>query len=275
MAKSGNSSGKKRDAAPTRPTKGKLTRGAQLAASKGGKPGVKGAKPGAKGGKPGTPAKGRAPKRPAATPVAPESETIAPAAVFRLGMVPGATPGKWIDAWHERMPVTAIELEPIELRDQHDRLRDGGIDAALVRLPLTMDGLSVIPLYDEVAVVMMNADSSLTVAEELDLADLAGEIVIAPLDDVYGLEVAGAVAPAFEPPADTAEAVATVAAGVGVLIVPLSLARLHRRKDAPHRRLRDGPTSTVALAWPTDRTTPEVEAFIGIVRGRTANSSRA
>ena len=41
-----------------------------------------------------------------------------------------------------------------------------------------------------------------------------------------------------------------------------------------YRPLRDGPSSTVALAWVADRTTPAVDAFVGIVRGRTANSSR-
>jgi hypothetical protein len=30
----------------------------------------------------------------------------------------------------------------------------------------------------------------------------------------------------------------------------------------------------VALAWLRDRTTPDVEAFVGVVRGRTARSSR-
>ena len=35
-----------------------------------------------------------------------------------------------------------------------------------------------------------------------------------------------------------------------------------------------GPTSTVALAWRREHTTPDVETFVGIVRGRTANSSR-
>ena len=28
------------------------------------------------------------------------------------------------------------------------------------------------------------------------------------------------------------------------------------------------------LAWPADATTPDIEAFVGVVRGRTANSSR-
>ena len=64
------------------------------------------------------------------------------------------------------------------------------------------------------------------------------------------------------------------ASGTGIVIVPMSLARMHQRKDAAFRILRGGPTSTVAIAWPRDHTTEDVETFVGIVRGRTANSSR-
>lgn len=242
-----------------------MTRGAQLSAKAAAKSGSKG-RP-----KPGGTAK--SPKRTALTPVEPV-EAVAAASSFRLGVVPGATPGKWIDAWRERMPETALELAPIDARTSHQPLRDGMVDAALVRLPIESAGLSVIPLYDEVAVVVMSVDSALTVADELQFADLAGEIVITPRDDVYGLAVPDAVTPAFDAPADTAEAIATVAAGVGIVIVPMSIARLHRRKDVTRRPLRGAPASTIALAWTSEHTTPEVETFVGIVRGRTANSSR-
>ena len=194
---------------------------------------------------------------------------------FVLGAIPGATPGGWIDAWRERMPQTELELRPIAVSSQRAELLEGGLDAALVRLPIEADGLGVIRLYDEVAVVVCSADSHLTAAEDLGLDDLAGEVLIVPADDVLGLRVPGSVAASFAPPEDTAQAIATVAAGVGIVIAPMSLARLHRRKDAAYRPLRNGPTSTVALAWPSDRTTPVVEAFIGIVRGRTPNSSRS
>lgn len=193
---------------------------------------------------------------------------------FVLGAIPGATPGGWIDAWRERMPQTELELRPVAVSAQRTELLGGRIDAALVRLPIDEDGLSVIRLYDEMPVVVCAADSHLTAADELRLDDLAGELVIVPRDDVLGLEVPGALAPRFAPPEDTAQAIATVAAGVGIVIVPMSLARLHRRKDAAYRPLRDAPVSTVALAWPAERTTAAVEAFIGIVRGRTPNSSR-
>ncbi len=196
-------------------------------------------------------------------------------AVFVLGAIPGATPGGWIDAWKERMPQTELELRPIAASTQRSALLDEGLDAALVRLPIDRSGLSVIALYDETAVVVTSADSHLTTVDELDLEDLAGEVLIVPQDDVLALTVPGTVAASFSPPGDTEQAIATVAAGVGIVIVPMSLARLHRRKDTAYRPLRDGPVSTVALAWPTEQTTLAVEAFVGIVRGRTANSSRS
>lgn len=195
-------------------------------------------------------------------------------ATFILGATPGATPGRWIDTWKERMPRTALELVPLAVADQRRALSEADVDAALVRLPIEKDGLHVIPLYDEVPVVVCAKDSHLTAAEELDAADLEGEVLIVPADDVLGIRVPGTVAPRFAPPADTGEAIATVAAGVGVVVVPMSLARLHHRKDVDYRPLREGPVSTVALAWVSERTTPAVEAFVGIVRGRTANSSR-
>lgn len=173
------------------------------------------------------------------------------------------------------MPHTPLELVPLRVADQRAALDSASVDAAIVRRPIDAGGLHVIPLYDEVPVVVCAADSHLTAADELTLADLAGEIVISPLDDVLHVEVPGAVAPAFAPPGDTEQAIETVAAGVGIVIVPMSLARLHHRRDVAQRPLRDGPASSVALAWPASATTELVETFVGIVRGRTAHSSRS
>lgn len=233
-------------------------------------------------GRPARPGAARKPaqpaKRTAATPKKPAAAAEAaplPTGPLRLGIIPGATVGTWIDRWQQRMPTVPVELVPLPVATQLDVLRAGEVDAALVRLPVEEPALHVIPLYDEVPVVVCAADSHLTAADELTLADLAGEIVIVPVDDVLAVHVPDAVAPAFAPPETTADAIATVAAGVGVVIVPMSLARLHHRKDADHRVLTDGPTSTVALAWPREAASPLVDTFIGIVRGRTANSSRS
>lgn len=193
---------------------------------------------------------------------------------FVLGAIPGATPGRWIDTWNERMPRTVLELRPLAVATQLEALRSGEVDAALVRQPVEKGEFHVIPLYEEVPVVVAAADSSLLAVDELDAADLAGEVLLVPGDDVLAPRVPGTEPPAVPAPATTADAIELVAAGVGIAIVPMSLARLHHRRDVEYRVLRDGPPSAVALAWLADRTTPEVEAFVGVVRGRTANSSR-
>ncbi|PQZ59194.1 transcriptional regulator [Microbacterium sp. MYb54] len=213
------------------------------------------------------------PKKPTTKVVfdAPQPESDEPR-TFRLGAVPGATPGKWIDAWKQRMPRVPLELVPIEAATQRAAL--DGVDAALVRLPLTDDSLHIIPLYDELPVVVAAVDSHLMAAAELAGSDLEGEVVIGLTDDVLGpLELPG-TSPARFAALPTNEAIVTAASGVGIVIVPMSLARMHHRKDADHRVLADGPVSTVALVWPRERTTPDVETFVGIVRGRTTNSSR-
>lgn len=207
-------------------------------------------------------------------------------APFRLGAVEGATPGKWIGTWRERMPHVALELVPLTVADQRQAVATASVDAALVRLPIDRTDLHLIPLYDEVPVVVCAAESHLTAADELTLADLVGEVIIAPRHPPLALDVAGGEAPRFAAPDTVADAIALAASGVGVVIVPMSLARLHHRKDAAHRPLADGPTSTIALAWPSApavtmpaaasaaATGALVDTFIGIVRGRTANSSR-
>ena len=77
------------------------------------------------------------------------------------------------------------------------------------------------------------------------------------------------------PPMSVRDAVEVVAAGSGVLLVPMSVARLHHRKDVDHRPVTDLPTTKVGLAWRVDNEDERVQAFIGIVRGRTARSSRS
>jgi hypothetical protein len=54
----------------------------------------------------------------------------------------------------------------------------------------------------------------------------------------------------------------------------MSLARLHHRKDVVAVRVTGVPTTKVGLTWRVDDEDERVQAFIGVVRGRTANSSR-
>ncbi|MDN0196522.1 LysR family substrate-binding domain-containing protein [Streptomyces sp. S.PNR 29] len=192
---------------------------------------------------------------------------------FRLAYVPGVMPDKWVRIWNERLPDVPLTLTQVTAAEASGVLLEGGADAGLVRLPVDRTVLSAIPLYTETTVVMVPKDHIVTAVDEVSVDDLADEIVLHPLDDVLGWErLPGR--PAFERPATTADAVELVAAGIGVLVVPLSLARLHHRKDLTHRPVKDAPESSVALSWPEEATTDQVEDFIGIVRGRTVNSTR-
>ncbi|MEU3748351.1 MULTISPECIES: LysR family substrate-binding domain-containing protein [Streptomyces] len=193
---------------------------------------------------------------------------------FRLAYVPGVTPAKWVRIWNERLPDVPLTLLAVTPAEAFGALRDGAADAGLVRLPVDRDDLSAIPLYTETTVVVVPKDHLFAEVEEIWASDLAEELVLHPLDDTLGWEQPPG-RPANERPETTADAIDLVAAGVGLLAVPQSLARLHHRKDLTYRTLNDVPQSRVALSWPAADEAPDlVEEFIGIVRGRTVNSTR-
>lgn len=192
---------------------------------------------------------------------------------FRLAYVPGVTPAKWVRIWHERQPGIPLTLVAVTPDEASGALRDGAADAGFVRLPVDRTAFSAIPLYTETTVVVVPKDHLVAAVDEVSAEDLADDIVLHPLDDTLEWETLPG-RPAIERPATTADAIELVAAGVGVLVVPQSLARLHHRRDLTYRPVTDAPQSQVALSWPEDATTDLVEDFIGIVRGRTVNSTR-
>nr|WP_307810889.1 LysR family substrate-binding domain-containing protein [Tomitella cavernea] len=183
--------------------------------------------------------------------------------------------------WEARFPDVPLDLAPADTGPAVQSMRAGEADAALVRLPIDREGLHAIPLYTEVTVVMMPKDHVLTLAESLCPEDLDDEIVHHPLDDVLDWDVPPGI-PSYQRPATIPDALALVAAGVGLVALPQSLARLHHRKDLVYRPLEEPDSATrkrvaqsqVALVWREDRSTELMDEFIGIVRGRTANSSR-
>ncbi|MFB6806151.1 LysR family substrate-binding domain-containing protein [Streptomyces sp. NPDC056387] len=183
------------------------------------------------------------------------------------------TPGKWVRIWNERLPGVPLTLLQVSAAEAPDLLRGSGADAGFVRLPIDRTGLAAIPLYTETTVVVVPKDHLVAAVEEVSTEDLADEIVLHPLDDTLDWESLPG-RPALERPATTADAIELVAAGIGVLVVPQSLARLHHRKDLTYRTVTDAPGSRVALSFPDGEPTDLVEEFIGIVRGRTVNSTR-
>ena len=188
---------------------------------------------------------------------------------LRLGFVTGATPDKWARAWRERRP-EPLELVPLEEQDQERAVRDDEVDLALVRLPVDRDGLHAIVLYDEQPVVVASRDHLVAAADEVTLGDLVDEQLVLPHRSGWRPTADQLAWPAMS----DKDAVETVAAGTGIVLLPMSVARLHHRKDVVHRPVTDLPPTTIALVWKVERDGEDTQAFVGVVRGRTPRSSR-
>jgi len=176
-------------------------------------------------------------------------------AALTIAFVPGVSPAKWARVWRDRFPETDLRLRPIGADEVVDALADEA-DMAFVRAPFP-DGHNAIPLWTETAVVAVPKDSPLADLAQIDLAET----------DVHVVD-AGPV------PADVDAALDLVEANVGVVVLPQSLFRAASRKDLVARPLVDAPGTRIALVWRDEDASDTTEEFIGVVRGRTANSSR-
>jgi len=195
---------------------------------------------------------------------------------FRLRFAAGVTPDKWLRTWATRMPGTPVDATVLDEDDDPSSvLREGACSIAFVRLPIDRTGLHVIPLYEEAPVVVAAKEHPVAAFEEIDVADLADENLLQDPGDVpeWAAVATDRPRPALAP-MTVKQAVEVAASGAGILIVPLSVARLHHRKDVVNRPVTGVAGSRVGLAWRTDDEDPRIETFIGIVRGRTERSSR-
>lgn len=190
-----------------------------------------------------------------------------------LGYVPGATPAKWARNWAQRHPEVPLNLRVIAAAEAADAVRARDVDVAVLRLPADTSGLAVISLYEETTVAVVPTDHLLSAADEIAATDLDGEPVLVPLDDVVAWADAPGAAVEYRPET-TEAAIELVAAGMGALIVPQSLARLHHRKDLTYRPIVGAPACPVVLTVPEGPQAPLVEEFVGVVRGRKPGSSR-
>lgn len=183
----------------------------------------------------------------------------------------------------------ATEHAPIERKDVPENPFAHMSIVRPDREPASTDGEKYhsIRLYEELPVVILPVDHVLTVLDEVPVEELAEEFLLQPASDIPAYEEvsrawresAGRILP--EGLTDK-ENIELVAAGVGLYIVPMSIARFYHRKDLTYRPVAGLDLYPVYLVWPRapkgEPRSEELEAllqdFIGIVRGRTATSER-
>lgn len=173
---------------------------------------------------------------------------------LRVGFVPGVTLTKWRRVWAERFPRLGLDVLEVAEADQRSVLQQEQVDMCFVRLPLTDPALHVIPLYEEVPVVVVPREHPAALFDEVTRADLDDDEVLEGLPATQAMDL--------------------VAGGAGIVFVPQSVARSASRRDVVHRPVSDGTPTRIALAWLRENPHEMIQEFVGIVRGRTVNSSR-
>ena len=189
---------------------------------------------------------------------------------FIVGYVPGVMPGKWFVRWRERGLHPALTDVLVPAANWRAVLHDDAVTACFVRLGWAPGDPSLeevrvthnaVHLYDELQVAVLSTDDVLTVLDSLTLAQLTEESRPQPHADID----------------DAAMSVELAAAGAGPVVLPMSVARLHARKDVTFLPLTDAPSVPVVLVWPRgldEEDEDTVQRFVGIVRGRKPSSGR-
>lgn len=173
--------------------------------------------------------------------------------MLTIAFATGTEPGKWIRRYQG-------ELETIPSDDPFAE----SAQLHLMRLPdaRVTDEHHVVRLYEEAPGVAVPKDSVFAgVGEAVDPSELAEEIVNAAFTEQLLID-------------ELRSALQVVAANVGIAYGPLPLLKNLSRKQVVPLPLTEGPTTTVALVWRKADDSEEIQDFVGVAKGRTANSSR-
>ncbi len=227
---------------------------------------------------------------------------------LRIGYVPGVMPGKWFTRWHDRydslrqlveipldhgMALEALntsldaeESQPTPLTEPHSAV------AHMVLLrphqePRSLDkeNFHSITLYAEKQVVIFPRDHFLSALEEeeVPLEELKEEWMLQEPETIPEWAEVSAEYRLAHPRTlpemrNLQDAVELVAAGLGLLIVPMSLARFYHRKDLTYRVVSGLPDLPVNLVWKREHRDDVdeqiIQDFVGVCRGRTPGSDR-
>jgi DNA-binding transcriptional LysR family regulator len=174
--------------------------------------------------------------------------------------------------FHRRHPGIRLSLVESTSDAQFTGLSNDTLDAGLV-IPPVLEALQYVPLLHEPLIAALPDGRRWPRA--LPLARLAGEpFILFPrqasqglYDLIVGLCAGAGFAPRIEQEAiQMPTIVSLVAAGMGVALVPASIAEM-RRTGVVYRPLAEpGPPMEVGLAWNEASHTPAVAAFVAHVR---------
>ena len=190
-------------------------------------------------------------------------------------------------AMHSVLPLVLSEIKNnlpgihttmFELKnpDQIAGLRYGSLDIGFIRTPITVEGMTIEPIFSETLSVILPISHDLAGSDRMSIQDLAEEPFIsfcrecAPglFDRIIGVCNSEGFSPRIVHESSQINSVVRlVESGLGYSIVPTSVkqgynvrVRFYELDDYPER-------AELALAHNPDRTTPISKRVIGLVRG--------
>lgn len=173
----------------------------------------------------------------------------------------------------ERFPEMFVHLSEMTISDQMAALRDGAIDAGLVRMPVSAPYLATRILLEEPLIAILPMGHALLDQTAVSLEELAREPLIV---SGYGPEPSfrqqvlwlfrerGIPVTVSRQVPDMHTLIAAVGMGLGVSLVPGSIERTQFADVAYRPLLDDIPTVALALAWNRDLHSPIVEKLIDV-----------
>ncbi|SNY37245.1 LysR family transcriptional regulator [Paractinoplanes atraurantiacus] len=169
---------------------------------------------------------------------------------FVVAFMPGLLVTGAVRRLRDRHPGLAVEVLRTTWSDQVEVLRDGRADVSYLRLPADRRGLTVRPLTSEPRVVVLPVGHRLAGKDSVAIADLAAETL---LQNPEAVPEWGEAATAPVPAHSVEEKLEYVAAGRGIVVLPLSTATYYTRPDVTWSRITDIPDNQVVLAWLSER----------------------
>lgn len=209
---------------------------------------------------------------------------------LRVGFARGVAPAKWERRWRAAS-ARPLELVPLDLAFGETSGPSADVDVVIMRTghgatPAGSEGSArtrhAIRLYTESVALVVAAGHELAKLPAVSPAELALVPLLDHPDHAAGWPAAEPWADPSWRPAGPRAALELVATGAGGILLPLPLAR-HLTRKREHAvlpvRAEAGEAelagSTVWAVWPVDRDSADVQQLAGILRGRTARSSRA
>jgi DNA-binding transcriptional LysR family regulator len=199
---------------------------------------------------------------------------------FTIGFMPGLIVTDAVCALTSLHPQLSVDVLRTSWDDQTDVLHDGRADVSYIRLPVDQTGLQVRPLLTEARVAALPAGHRLAGKHTIAIADLADEhllqdpAAVPEWRDIATEMRTGArrSAPAFR---TVEEKLEHVAAGRGIVLLPLSTAVFYTRPGVAYSHVSDIPPNQVCLAWEATRSSRLIQDFVAIAADRPPVASQA